>query len=462
LALVERGRRDAARTFVASWPGTVRGPDLERDLDQGLRTLDHALAASTALHSGRVEDLAAETRRALNAAPVSMPWVVFLVGSLLQACYRFTARSEMRVLAADILGRLGDRVDLPDLAVSARGLLGNVHMMHGALHRAMTHFDAALDLADAVGIRDDAASAMAWQFRGYVLFEWNRLDEAERCLLRAWELAGTSPGVGSGVARMMARVRSAADDEEGVDAWLGRLEAIVSEPMTLRNREWLAAARMGRTVGPGELRAVEAWLGTYDYHARTVATWDDALVLGRLHELDQVLALLELTSQWSAILELAPRVAAAARPERPWFAVRALSAQAVALEASGRADEADERWSEALDLGRVGAFVRVYVDGSVARVALGRRAASGPGAAEGRRVLAAVGERTGGPPVVLTPTQTEVLRRVTAGESNKTVARGLGVSVSTVKTHLRAVFERLGARSRTQAVARAREEGILD
>jgi DNA-binding NarL/FixJ family response regulator len=54
-----------------------------------------------------------------------------------------------------------------------------------------------------------------------------------------------------------------------------------------------------------------------------------------------------------------------------------------------------------------------------------------------------------------------VLRRVALGKSNKAVAREMGVSVSTVKTHLRAVFERLGARSRTQAVARAREEGIL-
>jgi LuxR family maltose regulon positive regulatory protein len=37
----------------------------------------------------------------------------------------------------------------------------------------------------------------------------------------------------------------------------------------------------------------------------------------------------------------------------------------------------------------------------------------------------------------------------------------MGVSVSTVKTHLRAIFLRLGAASRTQAVARARETGII-
>jgi DNA-binding NarL/FixJ family response regulator len=218
---------------------------------------------------------------------------------------------------------------------------------------------------------------------------------------------------------------------------------------------------MGQTLGPGELRAVEAWLDTFDYRAATVASWDDDHVLGRLHELDQVLALLELTRQWPSILEVAPRVAAAARAERRWFAVRALTAEAVASYGSGRVEEADERWAQALDLGQDGAFVRAYLEGSAYRAVLARRAAVELGSAEARRVQAALEGTAGGPAIVLTATQTDVLRRVARGESNKAVARELGVSVSTVKTHLRAVFERLGARSRTQAVARARDEGIL-
>jgi LuxR family maltose regulon positive regulatory protein len=41
------------------------------------------------------------------------------------------------------------------------------------------------------------------------------------------------------------------------------------------------------------------------------------------------------------------------------------------------------------------------------------------------------------------------------------LARELDLSMSTVKTHLRSAFARLDAGSRTQALARARELGLL-
>jgi DNA-binding NarL/FixJ family response regulator len=61
----------------------------------------------------------------------------------------------------------------------------------------------------------------------------------------------------------------------------------------------------------------------------------------------------------------------------------------------------------------------------------------------------------------LTERQIEVLRLVERGCSNKAIARDLGLSLSTVKTHLRTAFSRLNAASRTQAIARARERGVL-
>lgn len=56
----------------------------------------------------------------------------------------------------------------------------------------------------------------------------------------------------------------------------------------------------------------------------------------------------------------------------------------------------------------------------------------------------------------LTARQYDVLRLLAKGQSNKVIARDLGLSVSTVKVHLNVVFRALGARNRLEAVVRAR------
>lgn len=55
----------------------------------------------------------------------------------------------------------------------------------------------------------------------------------------------------------------------------------------------------------------------------------------------------------------------------------------------------------------------------------------------------------------------EVLRELAAGHSNKEIAARLAVSPNTVKTHIARLFEKLGARRRTDAIARARELGLV-
>ncbi len=55
----------------------------------------------------------------------------------------------------------------------------------------------------------------------------------------------------------------------------------------------------------------------------------------------------------------------------------------------------------------------------------------------------------------------EVLGLLAAGRSNKEIARTLDVSPNTVKTHVAKLFEKLGARRRTEAILRARELGMI-
>jgi two-component system, NarL family, response regulator YdfI len=61
----------------------------------------------------------------------------------------------------------------------------------------------------------------------------------------------------------------------------------------------------------------------------------------------------------------------------------------------------------------------------------------------------------------LTPRELEVLTMMAEGLGNRAIARSLGISVHTVKFHVAAVLDKLGARSRAEAVAVGLRRGLL-
>jgi DNA-binding CsgD family transcriptional regulator len=58
---------------------------------------------------------------------------------------------------------------------------------------------------------------------------------------------------------------------------------------------------------------------------------------------------------------------------------------------------------------------------------------------------------------LLTPRELEVLGALAEGMTNKAIARRLAISLHTVKFHVESLFRKLGARTRTEAVAKASE-----
>jgi DNA-binding NarL/FixJ family response regulator len=83
---------------------------------------------------------------------------------------------------------------------------------------------------------------------------------------------------------------------------------------------------------------------------------------------------------------------------------------------------------------------RPYVDAALATGSLAPRAGGSPG---------------------LTARETDVLRLLADGLSHEQVGRRLGISAETARTHLRKATERLGAGTRTEAVARAIRLGLI-
>ncbi|MEX2244513.1 MAG: response regulator transcription factor [Fimbriimonadaceae bacterium] len=62
---------------------------------------------------------------------------------------------------------------------------------------------------------------------------------------------------------------------------------------------------------------------------------------------------------------------------------------------------------------------------------------------------------------LLSPREAEVLQLIVAGRTNREIAEALVVSENTVKTHVNSLYSKLEVNRRTQAVAKARELGLL-
>ena len=63
--------------------------------------------------------------------------------------------------------------------------------------------------------------------------------------------------------------------------------------------------------------------------------------------------------------------------------------------------------------------------------------------------------------VEFTESELKVLRLVVAGERDQDIANELGISVNTVKTHLRVMMDKTGIRSRTALAVRVRDAGFV-
>ncbi|WP_026165982.1 response regulator [Corynebacterium mastitidis] len=86
--------------------------------------------------------------------------------------------------------------------------------------------------------------------------------------------------------------------------------------------------------------------------------------------------------------------------------------------------------------------------------------------ARGQRTLSpevatALAERLGRPQESLSARETEILRALETGATNRQLADSLFISLGTVKTHLLHIYQKLGVDNRTAAIAAARQRRLI-
>jgi LuxR family maltose regulon positive regulatory protein len=155
--------------------------------------------------------------------------------------------------------------------------------------------------------------------------------------------------------------------------------------------------------------------------------------------------------------------------------IQVLVLQALALYAQKKTAGAIAALEKALSLAEPEGYVRVFVDGGQPMAEL-LRAVSSRGLLPDyvSQLLAQPGmQDTGQQPAISPPLQPaslveplserelEVLHLISAGHSNQEIAARLVVTLNTVKKHTSNIYGKLEVNSRTQAIARARELGLI-
>ena len=156
-------------------------------------------------------------------------------------------------------------------------------------------------------------------------------------------------------------------------------------------------------------------------------------------------------------------------------AIQILILQAVAFEAGGEPSQAMSALEQALAVAEPGGFVRIFVNEGPSMARLLYEAASrGIAPDYARRLLAAfpmIEPEQAGPSRIqaheseliesLSEREREVLQLVAEGLTNREIADRLFLSLNTVKAHTRNIYGKLNVHSRTQAIARSQELGLL-
>ena len=314
--------------------------------------------------------------------------------------------------------------------------------------------------------------AIGWVYirMGELLYEWNELADAWDHLSQGLERAELGGDVRAMIAGYLiaGRLKLTDGDVETATEYLERARPLVEKALfpdwtnrfeRLQLEVWLAQDRLRAAVHwSDEMLHSDALERRPESEVAHLAVARVLIVKGDLPSLERALALLE------RLLQMAETEG------RTGIQIEALALQALADWRRGERAGAMTALERALRIAEPEGHVRLFVDFGLPMVRLLQEARSRsvmPGYVA--KLLAACGDyfsisalTEGALPEPLSPREQEILELVAAGLTNQEIADKLIISPETVKKHAGTIYGKLGVRSRTEAVARARALDLLD
>jgi LuxR family maltose regulon positive regulatory protein len=356
--------------------------------------------------------------------------------------------------------------------------LGQVQRAQGNLDAALATYRQALEIGADVS-RPPPHLGLAHVGLAEVLYERDELaaalDHATRGIALCRPLTFTPP-LAAGLAAL-ARIRQAYGDAAAATAAMGEAAQVGPSPHVVALLNPVPSQRARLLLAQSDITAASQWSKAAGLSPEDEPDYPREpayLVLARI--------LLAQDRPGAALTLLQRMLATAASQDRTGSVIEIQALRARALAARGDHAGALGALAEAVTLGGPQRYVRVFADeGAPMRALLARlsaarkdqrantrdidpdylaellRACGQAGAAPLRRATAALP----GMAEPLTDREAEVLRLLAAGRSNQRIAHELVVALDTVKKHVTHVLGKLGATNRTEAVARARQLGLI-
>ena len=326
-----------------------------------------------------------------------------------------------------------------------------------------------IQLADENGLAQTAITGWLLATWGEVLAELNNLDEATDKAGKGVELTERGydvalPVLGWSYLGLM-RVLFSRGDMAGVEEIIQKMENIAREydvPPWITNQ---IAAWKGRTwLAQGKLAALSQWVQERGLDVNGEPTF--------LHEMEYVVFARVLIAKGrldEGIKILQRLLKAAETGGRTPRVIEILMLQALAFQAGGDTTQAIATLDRALTLAEPEGFVRIFVDEGPPIAELLEKildAKVDVPRAYVKKLMSAFRlskfiKTDDGLVERLSERELEVLGLIAAGLSNKKIMKELFISLSTVKTHIRNIYSKINVHSRTKAILRAKELGLL-
>jgi LuxR family transcriptional regulator, maltose regulon positive regulatory protein len=453
--LLINGRTTGVEEKLRAAEAALQGTEVDDEISNLIGKIA-AARATLALTRYDVETMLTQSRRALEFLPPNNLTTRANANWTLGVAYMFQGDRAAASRAHAEAISLSQAAGATFTNILATLGLANVQEANNELHQAAETYQRILQLAgdQPLQIIGEVHLGLA-----HILYEWNDLEGAEQHGQQSIQLERQYE---KWIDRyiicevFLARLKLARGDVAGAAAMLAQASQSAHQQNFVYRFPEIASAQVLTLLRQGNVAAA----------AQLTQTYQLPISQARVH-LAQ--------GDTSSALEILQRFRLQAE-ENSWAdeRLKALVLQAIAYHAHGERDKALQHLGEALRLAEPHGFIRIFVDeGQPMAHLLSEAAQQGIMPDYVSKLLAAFeaekqkdvnqSNLSAAQPLIepLSSRELEVLRLIAEGLSNDEIGKRLFLALDTVKGHNRRIYDKLQVQRRTEAIARARELGLL-